>query len=176
VRTLGHDGLSTFGIGADLADGEWRAVVRQLVAARLLGVEPEHSTLHLTDGSSAVLRGEREVRLRHDPAAAARGARRAAGSAKAAKAAADLSVEDAALFVRLREWRAGVAREAGLPAYVVFHDATLREVAARRPGSLDELAEISGVGAAKLERYGAGVVAVVTGNPEPKSEAVAAPA
>lgn len=170
VRTLGHDALSTFGIGADLADGEWRAVVRQLVAARLLGVEPEHSTLHLTDGSAAVLRGERDVRLRHDPAVAGRGPRRAAGP-KVAKAA-DLTGDDAALFERLRQWRAGVAREAGLPAYVVFHDATLREVALRRPASRDELAGISGVGAAKLERYGAGVIAVVNGDLEENSEAV----
>ncbi len=160
VQQLGHDGLTTYGIGADLSDGEWRAVVRQLVAAQLLGVEPEHSTLRLTAGSAAVLRGEREVLLRHDPAAARRGSRRAAGSRPAA-AAADLSGEDAELFERLRAWRAGVAKEAGLPAYVVFHDATLREIAVRRPGSLDELAGVSGVGAAKLERYGAGVLATV---------------
>lgn len=165
VRSLGHDALSTFGIGTDLSDGEWRTVVRQLVAARLLGVEPEHSTLRLTEGSADVLRGEREVRLRHDPAGAARGSRRAAS--KPAKVAADLSGDDAELFERLRAWRAGVAREAGLPAYVVFHDATLREVAVRRPASLDELGEISGVGAAKLERYGEGVLAAVAGEDPP---------
>jgi ATP-dependent DNA helicase RecQ len=160
VRSLGHGELSTFGVGADLSDGEWRAVVRQLVAARLLGVDPEHSTLHLTPDSAAVLRGEREVRLRHEPAGAGR-ARRAAG--KPAKAAADLAPEDAELFERLRAWRAGVAREAGLPAYVVFHDATLRAVAEARPATLDELSGIGGVGAAKLERYGAGVLAAVAG-------------
>ena len=162
VRALGHEALSTFGIGADLSDGEWRAVVRQLVAARLLGVEPEHSTLHLTADSATVLRGEREVRLRHDAAAAGRSRR---AGPKPAKATADLAPADADLFERLRAWRAGVARETGLPAYVVFHDATLREVATRRPRSLGELTGISGVGAAKLERYGAGVVAVVVGNP-----------
>jgi len=161
VRSLGHAELSTFGIGADLSDGEWRAVVRQLVAARLLGVEPEHSTLHLTPESAAVLRGEREVRLRHEAAGAGR-ARRAAAP-KTAKASADLAPEDAELFERLRAWRAGVAKEAGLPAYVVFHDATLREVATRRPATLDDLAAIGGVGAAKLERYGAGVLAAVAG-------------
>ena len=164
VRTLGHDGLSPFGIGADMSDGEWRTVVRQLVAARLLGVEPEHSTLHLTEGSAAVLRGERDVRLRHDPAAATRGARRAAGP-KPARAAVDLAPEATDLFERLRAWRAGVAKEAGLPAYVVFHDATLREVAIRRPATLDDLAGVSGVGATKLERYGAGVLAAVAGEP-----------
>ncbi|HEY0118475.1 MAG TPA: RQC domain-containing protein, partial [Cellulomonas sp.] len=160
VRQLGHDELTTFGVGADLSDGEWRTVVRQLVAARLVGVEPEHSTLYLTVGSTSVLRGEREVRLRHDPAGATRNSRRTTGP-KPATVAADLSTDDAALFESLRAWRAGVAREAGLPAYVVFHDATLREFAVRRPASLDELAGVSGVGAAKLERYGAGVLAVV---------------
>jgi ATP-dependent DNA helicase RecQ len=161
VQQLGHDRLSTFGIGADVSDGEWRAVVRQLVAARLLGVEPEHSTLHLTAGSAAVLRGEREVRLRHDPAAA-RPARRAAGP-KSAPAAADLDEAATARFERLRAWRSGVAREAGLPAYVVFHDATLRDIAVRQPASLDELAGVSGVGAAKLDRYGASVLEALAG-------------
>ena len=166
VRQLRHDELTTFGIGTDLSDGEWRTVVRQLVAARLLGVEPEHSTLYLTVGSTSVLRGEHEVLLRHDPAAATR--RRATGS-KPAKVAADLPEEAAELFERLRAWRAGAAREAGLPAYVVFHDATLREVATARPSSLDELAGISGVGAAKLDRYGAGVLGVVTSAADPVS-------
>ncbi len=159
VRQLRHDELTTYGIGIDLSDGEWRTVVRQLVAARLLGVEPAHSTLYLTVGSTSVLRGEREVRLRHDPAGG-RATRRASG-AKPAKVAADLPAEAIDLFERLRDWRAGVAREAGLPAYVVFHDATLRDIAVRRPAGLDELAGISGVGAAKLERYGAGVLAAV---------------
>ena len=167
VRSLGHAELSTFGIGADLSDGEWRAVVRQLVAARLLGVEPEHSTLHLTPDSAAVLRGEREVRLRHDAAAAGRSRR---AGPKPAKATADLPAADADLFERLRAWRAGVAREAGVPAYVVFHDATLREVATRRPTTLDELAGIGGVGTAKLDRYGAGVLGVVTGEAVAKDD------
>ena len=167
VQQLGHGELSTFGIGADLSDGEWRAVVRQLVAAQLLGVEPEHSTLRLTEGSGAVLRGEREVRLRQDgqTTAAARRRSRRAGGTKPAPAAADLSEEDGALFERLRAWRAAVAKEAGLPAYVVFHDATLRDLATRRPASLEELSRIGGVGAAKLERYGAGVLETVAAIP-----------
>ena len=165
VRSLRHDELSTFGIGAEIADGEWRAVVRQLVAAGLLGVESEHSTLRLTAGSAEVLRGEREVRLRHDPAVA-RAGRRAAAPRRAA-ATGDLTGDDAALFEQLRAWRAGVAKEAGLPAYVVFHDATLREIAVRRPASLGELSGISGIGEAKLERYGAGVLGVLTPPPPP---------
>jgi len=167
VQQLGHGELSTFGIGADLSDGEWRAVVRQLVAAQLLGVEPEHSTLRLTEGSGAVLRGEREVRLRQDgqTTVAARRRSRRAGATRPAPAAADLSEADATLFERLRAWRAAVAKEAGLPAYVVFHDATLRDLATRRPASLEELSRIGGVGAAKLERYGAGVLETVAAIP-----------
>ena len=165
VRSSGHDELSTFGIGTDLSDGQWRTVVRQLVAGGLLGVEPLHSTLHLTPESAAVLRGEREVRLRDEPAGADH-ARRTKRTPRPA-ASADLLPEDAELFERLRAWRAGVAHEAGLPAYVVFHDATLRDVASRRPATLADLASIGGVGAAKLERYGAGVLGAVAGAPDP---------
>ena len=82
-------------------------------------------------------------------------------TARPAAAAAQLEGDDEAAFERLRAWRAGVAREQGVPAYVVFHDATLRDMAVRRPTSLDELASIGGVGAAKLERYGAGVLAAL---------------
>ena len=161
VRQMRHDQLSTFGVGAELSDSAWRGVARQLIAARLLGVDSEHSTLHLTPESAAVLRGEREVRLRQDPAGAGR-ARRV--PREAPQAAADgLCDDDAALFERLRAWRAGVAREAGLPAYVVFHDATLREIAVRRPTTLDALSQISGVGATKLARYGTAALGVVGG-------------
>ncbi|MCG2803516.1 MAG: DNA helicase RecQ [Cellulomonas sp.] len=158
VIQLGHEALSTFGIGEDLADGEWRTVVRQLLAARLLDVDSDgYGTLRLTEGSAAVLRGEREVRLRREAPRATKAAR----APRAATAAADLADGDVGTFDRLRAWRAGVAREQGVPAYVVFHDATLREVATRRPTSLDELAGISGVGATKLERYGAGLLAAL---------------
>ncbi|MBU4335302.1 MAG: DNA helicase RecQ [Actinobacteria bacterium] len=158
VTQLGHDGLSTFGIGEDLADGEWRTVVRQLLAARLLDVDSDgYGTLRLTEGSAAVLRGEREVRLRREAPRTTKAAR----APRAATAAADLADGDVGTFDRLRAWRAGVAREQGVPAYVVFHDATLREVATRRPTSLDQLAGISGVGATKLERYGAGLLAAL---------------
>ena len=161
VAQLRHDQLSTFGVGEDLPDGDWRTVVRQLLAAELLDVDTEgYGTLRLTPGSATVLRGEREVRLRRDPPRAARPTR----APRVATAAVDLAGDDAGLFERLRAWRAGVAREQGVPAYVVFHDATLREVATRRPGSLDELAGISGVGATKLERYGAGLLAALAGD------------
>ncbi len=157
VRQLGHDQLSTFGVGDDLSEREWRAVVRQMLAAGLLRVETGYGTLRLTDGSSQVLRGERQVRLRREAPKAARPAR--SSPAKAQTVA--LGDDATSLFEALRAWRAGVAREQGVPAYVVFHDATLRDIATRRPADLEALSQVSGVGTAKLERYGPGVLAVV---------------
>ncbi|MBO9556068.1 DNA helicase RecQ [Cellulomonas sp.] len=164
VQQLGHESLSTFGVGTDLSDGEWRGVVRQLLAAELLGVDTDgYGTLRLAPASAEVLRGEREVRLRREveKAPRSRGSRDERGGRRAA--AADLDGPDAELFERLRAWRAGAAREQGVPAYVVFHDATLRAVVERRPTSLQELGTISGVGAAKLDRYGAGLLAALEG-------------
>ncbi|MCL2092442.1 MAG: DNA helicase RecQ [Micrococcales bacterium] len=157
VRQLGHDQLSTFGLGDDLSEREWRAVVRQLLAAGLLRVETGYGTLRLTDDSAQVLRGTRQVRLRREAPKAARPARPTPAKAP------PVALDDAAtgLFEALRAWRAGVAREQGLPAYVVFHDATLRDIATRRPADLEALSQVGGVGAAKLERYGPGVLAVV---------------
>jgi ATP-dependent DNA helicase RecQ len=167
VAQLGHSALSTFGIGSELSDGEWRGVVRQLLAAELLGVDTDgYGTLRLTPGSAEVLRGERSVLLRKEPAggrATGRGSRAASGGS-GSRAAAELSGPDAELFEQLRAWRAGAAREQGVPAYVVFHDATLRAVASRRPTTLEELGTISGVGATKLERYGPGLLAALTGS------------
>jgi len=159
VSKLGHEDLSVFGVGADLSEQEWRGVVRQLLAQRLLAAEPEYSTLHLTPESTAVLRGEREVQLRREAPRASRAAR-----SRGAKASAvvDLDPEATARFEALRAWRAAAAKEQGVPAYVVFHDATLREIALRDPERAEELAGISGIGAAKLERYGAGVAAALT--------------
>ena len=163
VRELGHRALSTFGIGEDLAETEWRGVVRQLLAQGLLGVDARgYSTLELTALSASVLTGERTVLMRHEEPRAGRGAARGGGRAARAAAAAE-GLDDAAseLFTELRAWRAATAKEAGVPAYVVFHDATLREVAQRRPASLAELGTVSGVGASKLAKFGAGVLEVV---------------
>ncbi|WP_087508760.1 DNA helicase RecQ [Cellulomonas iranensis] len=163
VQQLGHDALSTFGIGQDLSDGEWRGVVRQLLAAELLAVDTDgYGTIRLTEASAAVLRGEREVRLRREPERTGRTSRGSRGGRPAA--AADLDADAAALFEALRAWRAAAAKEQGVPAYVVFHDATLREIATRRPASRDELGTISGVGAAKLDRYAEGVLAALAGD------------
>ena len=162
VTQLGHTSLSTFGIGGDLSDGEWRGVVRQLLARGLLGVDGEgYGTLQLTADSAEVLSGAREVRFRREPPKAARTRTRSAGKGQA-KAAVDLDDTAATVFERLRAWRAATAKEAGVPAYVVFHDATLRDIAVLRPTTTDELGTVSGVGAAKLEKFGDGVLEAVT--------------
>ena len=158
-----HEQLSTWGIGADLSEAQWRGVVRQLLARGDLAVSSDgHSTLGVTDSGWQVLRGEREVPLRED---ATRRAAKVKPAAKTPKAAAALTAgadpADAGLFEALRAWRAGEAKSRGVPAYVVFHDSTLREIAARRPQTPDELAGISGVGAVKLATYGDAVVAIV---------------
>lgn len=161
ISQFRHDELSVFGIGADLGEAEWRGVVRQLLAQSLLQVESEHGALVLSEASGTVLRGDREVRLRHEPkraTAAPRGEKRAKSAPAAAE---DLSGDALALFEALRAWRAEQAREQGVPAYVIFHDATLREFAVLRPTSLAQMGEVSGVGEKKLTTYGEGVLAVV---------------
>nr|BFF17153.1 DNA helicase RecQ [Promicromonospora thailandica] len=155
-----HDELTVFGVGEDLSDGEWRSVARQLLAQGLLEVDANHGTLLLTEASGDVLGRRREVRMRHDPRPQG-GARRPARSAGPRPEAAALSDDDLAVFERLRAWRAAAAKEQGVPAYVVFHDATLRAVATERPADVAALSGISGVGQAKLERYGEGILAAL---------------
>ena len=145
-----HDSLTVFGVGTDLRDTEWRGVVRQLLAQGLLAVEGDYGTLVLTAASTQVLRGQQPVMLRREPERPARAPR----ARKAAQAAASLPADAAAAFERLRAWRAATAKEQGVPAYVIFHDATLREVAMTSPSSLAELGKVSGVGETKLARYG----------------------
>ena len=153
IRQFGHDRLSTHGIGDDLDAKQWRSVFRQLVAGGLLEVDIEgHGALRLTAASGAVLKGERTIALRRDRAQP-KGRRRATGGAAQAPVA-DLPAEALARFESLRAWRAETARAQNVPAYVIFHDRTLREIALRQPGTLAELATVPGVGAAKLERYG----------------------
>jgi ATP-dependent DNA helicase RecQ len=147
-----HASLTVFGIGTDLREPEWRGVVRQLLAQGLLAVESDYGTLALTDASAAVLRSEHQVLLRREPERPPRAAR--ARRTAAAAAAAELPAEAAGRFERLRAWRAATAKEQGVPAYVIFHDATLREFAARCPATLAELGAVSGVGESKLAKYG----------------------
>jgi ATP-dependent DNA helicase RecQ len=150
-----HASLTVFGVGEDLRDTEWRGVVRQLLAQGLLAVEGDYGTLALTAASAEVLGGRRQVLMRREAerVKAAR-ASRSDRSAAAAAAAAELPAAATGLFETLRTWRAAAAKEQGVPAYVVFHDATLRQIAARAPRTLTDLSEISGVGQAKLARYG----------------------
>jgi ATP-dependent DNA helicase RecQ len=128
-----------------------------------LAVEGEYGTLTLTDASAAVLRGQHQVLLRREPERVARAARarRAATAADGTAAAAELPAEAAGRFEQLRAWRAATAKEQGVPAYVIFHDATLREIAATRPTSLADLGKVSGVGETKLAKYGQQVLDVL---------------
>ena len=154
VAQHGHGDLSTFGIGAGRSGKEWRAIARQCIALGLLEVEHEaYGALRLTAESRAVLKGEKTVQLR-----AWREAKR---SARRRSAEDGLSGEHQALFERLRTWRMEAAKRHGVPAYVIFHDATLREIARARPASLEALRGIPGVGAKKLESYGPEIVTLV---------------
>ncbi|GGL73898.1 ATP-dependent DNA helicase RecQ [Streptomyces fumigatiscleroticus] len=181
VIQFDHDQLSVFGIGEELSEAEWRGVVRQLLAQGLIAVEGEYGTLVLTEASGAVLRREREVPLRKEPKRPA-AARSASGSGrgerKAKTAAAELPEELLPAFEALRAWRAEQAREQGVPAYVIFHDATLREIATVWPTSVAQLGGISGVGEKKLATYGEGVIAVLAslGGPPGATPAPADPA
>ncbi|MBI4901198.1 MAG: DNA helicase RecQ [Actinobacteria bacterium] len=166
VEQWGHHELSTFGIGTELVEQQWRAVVRHLLAAGALAVSSEHGAITITEDAWPVLRGERTVELRQDVVAGGRRASRrrldASGApASRSAAAADLGPADRDLFERLRTWRAETAKAASVPAYVVFPDATLVAIASRRPSRVDELSRISGVGAKKLEAYGDDVLLLV---------------
>ncbi len=163
VRQHRHDELTVFGIGADLAEGQWRAVVRQLLAQGLLAVEGNHGTLALTEASGEVLGRRREVTLRVDPTPAkgSSGGGRSSRGRSSTAAVADLPASAQPVFERLRAWRAATAKEQGVPAYVIFHDATLRQIATDAPADLAALGRIGGVGETKLERYGPGLLEVL---------------
>jgi ATP-dependent DNA helicase RecQ len=152
VTQFRHDSLKVFGVGAELREAEWRGVVRQLLAQGLLAVEGDYGTLVLTDRSASVLRGEAKVMMRREASRPAT-AKAARSSGKSAPVV-DLSPEAAPLFEKLRAWRTGVARELGMPPYIVFNDATLRAIAALRPTSLEQLSTVSGVGENKLAKFG----------------------
>ncbi|MGW0939457.1 DNA helicase RecQ [Streptomyces sp. NPDC002666] len=181
VIQFDHDQLSVFGIGEELAEAEWRGVVRQLLAQGLIAVEGEYGTLVLTEESGTVLGREREVLLRKEPKkpTSSRSSSKGERKAKSSAAAAELPAEALPVFEALRAWRGAQAKELGLPAYVIFHDATLREIATLRPSSLGELGGISGLGEKKLATYGEGVLEVLAGLPgeatAPAASAEAAP-
>ncbi|MBK9243456.1 MAG: DNA helicase RecQ [Burkholderiales bacterium] len=159
VAKFGHDRLSTFGIGADLSEAEWRLLLRQLAAQHLVEVDYERfNVLRLAEASRAVLRGERRIELRRQVAVAR-------GRAGKAKPAAGVPLDAAAqtLYERLRAWRGQVAREHGVPAYVVFHDSTLQAIAQSRPSSVDALRALPGLGERKLANYGAQLLELIGG-------------
>ncbi|MGS2615097.1 DNA helicase RecQ [Micromonospora sp. LZ34] len=159
VTQYGHDSLTVFGIGGELREAEWRGVVRQLLAEGLLAVEGDYGTLVLTDASAEVLGRRRTVMMRREPERVA--APRSAKPRGAATVVAELTPAAAGVFERLRAWRAATAKEQGVPAYVIFHDATLRQIATDAPGSLAELSRVSGVGENKLAKYGEQILAVL---------------
>jgi len=157
IRRFRHDQLATYGIGADLSEQDWRSVIRQLLARGLLAPQGEYGTLAVTAASAGVLRGETPVPLRQDVI----GRKSRPTVAKKASATDTLAPEHRDLFERLREWRADQAREQGVPAYIVFGDATLRALAEHRPSSLAELDGITGIGQKKRDAYGEQVIEVI---------------
>ncbi|MCV2881749.1 DNA helicase RecQ [Actibacterium sp. XHP0104] len=159
VRARSHDMLPTFGVGREFDKRGWQAVFRQMMGQDLVRPDPErHGALRMTEAARPILRGEAEITLRRDTIR----------KAKAGPVVKTLvSDEDAPLLSALKARRRAFAEEAGLPAYMVFNDRTLIEMAEQRPQTLDDMARISGVGAKKLERYGAAFLAVITGETTP---------
>lgn len=160
IRQQGHDKIATYGIGADLSDQDWRSVVRQLLARGILVAQGDYGTLAPGEQAAGVLRGETPVPLRKDTIG------RSSSPARSRKSTAADTVDagDRSLFEALRTWRAEQAREQGVPAYIVFGDATLRALAEHRPASLDQLDGITGIGAKKRDAYGDSVLAVIAAN------------
>ena len=163
VAQYHHESLSTFGIGADLSEQQWRSVLRQLVALGHVVAEGEFNTLGLTESARSVLRGEVSLQLREAAETKrGRGAKaRAPGKGSGRGAPVDLDAAALQRFQALKSWRSEVAREHNLPAYIVFNDATLAEMARVHPSSLAELSEINGVGAKKLDAYGSEILRVL---------------
>ena len=162
VLQWGHDVLPTFGVGIEVQEQAWRTIFRQLLAAGLIHVDlTEHGAMKLTEAARPVLRGEMPVELRrHRPRASDQAISRKTGSSAATV---DLPASARPLFDALRQWRAETAKAQGVPAYVIFHDRTLRELALVHPTTHDDLSEVTGVGVAKLERYGDALLALLAG-------------
>jgi ATP-dependent DNA helicase RecQ len=160
VSRNNHDRLALFGIGRDKPEAFWRGVLRQLVACGALRVKSgEYASLELTEAARPILRGEVQVMLREAEQATTR---RAPAAAAARAPAPTPGSAGSDLFESLRVWRADLAKSQAVPPYVIFHDTVLRDIAAVRPARLDELAEIKGVGASKLERYGVQVLKILS--------------
>ena len=159
VRERGHDGLPTFAVGRDLPKAEWQAVFRQMMGHDLIRPDPErHGALRMTEAARPILRGEEGITLRRDTI------RKSVGRPVVKTLVSD---EDAPLLSALKAKRRALAEAARVPAYVIFTDRTLIEMAEKRPATLDDMARISGVGAKKLESYGAAFLEVVAGAADP---------
>ncbi len=157
ILNRGHETLSVYGIGKDLSVEDWRSLARSLIHQRLVDqTQDGYSVLSLNESSRQVLRGERAFHL-----AKAAKPSRAAQPDRARMPDSGGAAQDEAAFSRLRRLRKQLADSQGLPPYVIFHDATLREMAARRPRTLSQLADIRGIGEAKLQRYGEQFIAVL---------------
>ena len=169
VSQFNHDQLTVFGVGEDQSEGQWRGIFRQLVAMGLLAVDMEgFGGLSLTETSRPVLKGERSIILRQekDPPKKSRQTRtdsHAAGGGKLAakKSSIEISVLEEPLWQALRSARMVIAKDQGVPPYVIFHDATLLEILRSKPTTIDKMANVSGVGAAKLQRYGTAFIKVI---------------
>ena len=162
VLEHGHSALTVFGIGQDLSEQAWRSVLRQLLAHSLLMVDQEgYGTLALTDQSRAVLKGERTLLLRREAARLTERAGRSPAAPRAKSLPPDLPLAALPVFEALRSWRAEIARSHGVPAYVIFQNATLGEIARARPASLEALSHVNGVGIKKLESYGDSILACI---------------
>ncbi|KQW89088.1 ATP-dependent DNA helicase RecQ [Massilia sp. Root418] len=160
IKTWHHDSLSVFGVGADRSEQEWRAILRQLIALGLVTVDHEqYSSLKLTDAARPVLKGGQKVQLRQYQKPVKQ--KRSTAAAAKGYAETELSGKEQAIFDKLRWWRVETARAHSVPAYVIFVDATLREIAKAQPTSLDDLRGISGVGEKKLASYGDEIVALI---------------
>ena len=166
VKQYGHEKLSTFGIGAELSETQWRALLRQLIAREAVQVhDAPYNTLHLADAARDILKGQSPVWLKvlaDKAAGSARSGRQRAARATAKDDGVPLSLSERECLEALKAWRAGVAREHNLPAFVIFHDATLRAIASRKPESLADLDGVAGIGQKKREAYGADVIRVVS--------------
>ena len=159
VKARGHEDLPTFGVGRDLKRGEWQAIFRQMMGHDLIRPNPDrHGALTMTDGARPILRGEDTIRLRRDSITAAKARRPAVKTL--------INEEDEPLLSALKAKRRELAETQGVPAYIIFNDRTLIEMAETRPDTLDAMAGISGVGAKKLDTYGATFLSVITGTSE----------
>ena len=170
VRALAHDRLSVFGIGKELNERQWRSVFRQLVAAGLLATDDEgYGVLSLTPASKPILRGDATISLRKPADKKER--RRKTPRGESPKPSLDIAPHEAHRWDQLRATRARLAREQGVPAYVIFHDATLLQMLRERPRTSEAMAKIGGVGAAKLAKYGEAFLQLLRGTADETSVA-----